>query len=185
MPSWPWPVCGFSETGPLNGKHDLPCPAKASADTNMVSPVTLPVPPETTTPSHKELSQFASPFLNPVAHLSTLPHHQLQVELGASVAGRSQGLTGSHSHSPVCLSFTLSHPMCNQALLSDSRHSPNPLLLGYSGANRQKGLQRGQDIYACLWLLVSTHQPPTLSLPMRFLLPTPSLKPDAAILTCV
>lgn len=144
---WPRPFCGFSETGPLSGKCELPCPAKASADTNKVSPVPLPVPPETTTPSHEELSQFARPFLNPVAGLSPLPHHQVQVELEASLAGRSQGLTGfSHSHSPVCLSFTLSHPMCNQALPSDSRHSPNPLLLGYSGENRHKGLQRGQDI---------------------------------------
>lgn len=114
----PWPYCGFSETGLLNGKCKLPCPAKASTDTNKMSPVTLLVSPETTTPSHKELSQFVSPFLNPVAHLSTLLHHQLQVELGASVAGRAtQGLTGfSHGHSPVCLSFTLSHPMCNLAL---------------------------------------------------------------------
>lgn len=60
-----------SETGPLNGKGE-PCPAKASTDTNKVSPVTLPVPPEATMASHKELSQFASPFLNPVT-LSPLP----------------------------------------------------------------------------------------------------------------
>lgn len=87
---WPWLYCGFSETGPLNGKGEL-CPAKASTDTNKVSPVTLPVPPEATMASHKELSQFASPFLNPVT-LSSLPHPPTPGGLGASVAGRFTGL---------------------------------------------------------------------------------------------
>lgn len=72
--SWPWPYGAFPETGPLNEKCELPFPAKASTDTNKVSPVISPVPPEATTPSHKELSQFASPFPNPVTHLSTPPH---------------------------------------------------------------------------------------------------------------
>lgn len=102
MPScWPWPYCGFSETEPLSGKSE-PCPAKASTDTNKVSPVTSPVPPEATMASHKELSQFASPFLNPVT-LSSLPHPPTPGGAGSLCSRKVTGLDWfSHSDSPAC-----------------------------------------------------------------------------------
>lgn len=84
----------FSEIGPFSERYEQLCPAKAPTDTNKLFPVILPVPPEATTPSHKELSQTSSPFLNSSYRLSAYLIYQPQGELGVSAAERSQSLAG-------------------------------------------------------------------------------------------
>lgn len=132
VPSWPQPNCGFSETGPLSERCELPSPAKTSTK---VSPVALPVPPEATTPTHKELSQSPTPFLTPITHLSAYLLHQPQVDLEPLQKGHRAWL-GSAPALPAAPS---SHPMCNQVTAgTDPTHY-------YSVTEQHKGLQRDHD----------------------------------------